>query len=103
MPGESILQTLQKIATAVHRLDALAEDLRELRTTVRARLDRLEEQLADVRERLARLEASRDADRAQMQADLARFKTEVERAELRLTRLLQAQREQPALPEQEKG
>ena len=33
MPGESILQTLQKIATAVHRLDALAEDLRELRTT----------------------------------------------------------------------
>jgi uncharacterized protein involved in exopolysaccharide biosynthesis len=88
MPGESILQTLQKIATAVHRLDALAEDLRELRSTVRARLDRLEEQLADVRERLARLEASRDADRAQMQADLARFTTEVERAELRLTRLL---------------
>jgi uncharacterized protein involved in exopolysaccharide biosynthesis len=102
MPGESILQTLQKIATAVHRLDALAEDLRELRTTVGARLDR-EEQFADVRERLARLEASRDADRAQMQADLARFKTEVERAELRLTRLLQTQREQPALPEQEKG
>ncbi len=103
MPGESILQTLQKIATAVHRLDALAEDLRELRSTVRARLDRLEEQLADVRERLARLEASRDADRAQMQADLARFKTEVERAELRLTRLLQTQGEQPPLPEQEKG
>jgi uncharacterized protein involved in exopolysaccharide biosynthesis len=103
MPGESILQTLQKIATAVHRLDALAEDLRELRTTVRARLDRLEAQLADVRERLARLEASREADRAQMQADLARFKTEVERAELRLTRLLQAPEEQPTLPEREKG
>ncbi|HEV8715287.1 MAG TPA: hypothetical protein VGX03_20955 [Candidatus Binatia bacterium] len=103
MPGESVLQTLQKIATAVHRLDVLAEDLRELRTTVRVRLDRLEEQLVDVRERLARLEASRDADRAQMQADLARFKMEVERAELRLTRLLHAQGEQPALPEQEKG
>ena len=44
MPGESILQTLQKIATAVHRLDVLAEDLRELRTTVRSRLDRVEEQ-----------------------------------------------------------
>jgi uncharacterized protein involved in exopolysaccharide biosynthesis len=103
MPGESILQTLQKIATAVHRLDVLAEDLRELRTTVRARLDRVEEQIADIRERLARLEASRDADRAQMQADVARFKTEVERAELRLTRLLQAQGEQPSLPEKEKG
>jgi uncharacterized protein involved in exopolysaccharide biosynthesis len=103
MPGESILQTLQKIATAVHRLDVLAEDLRELRITVRARLDRLEEQIADIRERLARLEASRDADRAQMQADVARFKTEVERAELRLTRLLQAHGEQSSLPEKEKG
>lgn len=102
MPGETILQTLQKIATAVHRLDVLAEDLRELRTTVRARLDRVEEQLGDVRERLARLEASRDADRAQMQADLARFKTEVERAELRLTRLLPTQGNPPTLIEREK-
>jgi uncharacterized protein involved in exopolysaccharide biosynthesis len=103
MPGERILQTLQKIATAVHRLDALAEDLRELRTTVTARLERLEGQLADMRERLARLEASRDADRAQMQADLARFKAEMERAELRLTRLLQAHGERPKLPGQGEG
>ena len=87
----------------MHRLDALAEDVRELRTTVRSRLDRFEEQLADICERLARLEASRDADRAQMQADLARFKTEVERAELRLVRLLQTQGEQSTLPEKEKG
>jgi hypothetical protein len=36
------LQTLQKIATVVHRLDALAEDLRELRTAVSARIERLE-------------------------------------------------------------
>lgn len=36
MAGEGLLQTLQKIATAVHRLDTLAEDLRELRTTVSA-------------------------------------------------------------------
>src|SRR5215475_14250936 len=63
--------------------------------TVRARLDRLGGQFADIRERLARLEASRDADRAQMQADLARFKTEVERAELQLTRLLQTSGGQP--------
>ena len=101
MPGERILETLQKIATAVHRLDALSDDLRELRTAVGTRLERLEGQLADVRERLARLEASRDADRAQMQADLARFKAEMERAELRLTRLLQTRPEQPRLPEQD--
>jgi hypothetical protein len=30
MPGAGLLETLQKIATAVHRLDALAEDVREL-------------------------------------------------------------------------
>jgi uncharacterized protein involved in exopolysaccharide biosynthesis len=101
MPGAGLLETLQKIATAVHRLDALAEDVRELRTAVSTRLERLEEQLADMRERLARLEASRDADRAQMQAELARFKIEVERAELRLTRLLPARGEQSAPPEQE--
>jgi uncharacterized protein involved in exopolysaccharide biosynthesis len=100
MPGERILETLQKIATAVHRLDALSEDLRELRTAVGTRLERLEGQLADMRERLARLEASRDADRAQMQADLSRFKAEMERAELRLTRLLRIRAEQPPLPEQ---
>ncbi len=34
MPGERILETLQRIATAVHRLDVLSEDLRELRTAV---------------------------------------------------------------------
>jgi hypothetical protein len=54
MPGASLLETLQKIATAVHRLDALAEDVRELRTAVSARLESLEEQLADMRERLRR-------------------------------------------------
>ncbi|MDQ3814486.1 MAG: hypothetical protein M3347_11105 [Armatimonadota bacterium] len=48
--------------------------------------------MADVRERLARLEAAREADRAQMQAELARFKAEVERAELRLSRMLPEQR-----------
>jgi hypothetical protein len=101
--GERILETLQKIATAVRRLDRLTEDLRELRTTVTARLERLEGQLADVCERLARLEASRDADRAQMQADLARFGAEIERAELRLARLLQARAEQPPLPDQDTG
>ena len=101
MPGAGLLETLQKIATAVHRLDALAEDVRELRTAVSARLERLEEQLADMRERLARLEASRDADRAQMQAELARFKIEIERAELRLTRLLPVRGEQSTPPGQE--
>lgn len=101
MAGESFLQTLQKIATVVNRLDSLADDLRDLRLTVRDRLDRLEGQLIDMRERLVRLEASRTADLAQLQADTARFKAEVERAELRLTRLLQTQDKPTPLPEQD--
>ncbi len=59
-----------------------------------ARLDRVEGQLADIRERLARLETSRNADRAEIQAEIARFKVEVERAELQLTRVLPPSAEQ---------
>jgi hypothetical protein len=100
MPGDNLFQSLQKLATIVYRLDALAEDVHELRATVFPRLEKLEGQWADVRERLARLEASRDADRAQMQADLARFKAEVERAEFRLARRLPQQEGPGALPEE---
>ena len=42
--------------------------------------DELKRQVAEVRERLARLEAFRDADRAWVQADLAQFKLEVEKS-----------------------
>jgi hypothetical protein len=103
MRGENLLQSLQRIATFVHRLDELTEDQRELKTTVSGRLERLEGQLADLRERLARLEASRDGDRAQMQADLALFKLEVERAELRFSRRSRTPGEPPALPEETGG
>ncbi len=92
MAGENILQTLQRVATVLHQLDAVTTNVDRLTASTTARLDRLEGQMADVRERLARLEAAREADRAQMQAELARFKAEVERAELRLSRMLPEQR-----------
>ena len=101
MLGENILQSFQKIATLMYRVDQLTEEMRELRTTVTGRLEKLESQLVNARERLTRLEVSRDADRAQMQANLARFQAEVERAELRLTRLLPTQGEPHQLLEQE--
>ena len=88
MPGDNVLQTLQKYATVVHRLDDIAEKLADLRKTLTDRLDRQDSQIMDLRERVTRLEATRDADRAQSQADLARFMAEVERAEMRLMRLL---------------
>jgi chromosome segregation ATPase len=94
-------------------LGEMRQEVRELFSDVkdvRERLARLEEsgttaktlegQMADVRERLARLEESRESDRAQIQADLSRFKAEVERAEIRLSRMLPKQGEQPELPEQ---
>jgi chromosome segregation ATPase len=106
MPGESLFQTLQKIATALHRLDVQAEEIRELRAVVTSGFDklqgqtaRLEGQIADLRERLARLEASREADRSQAQADLARFKLEVERAQIQLSRQPSLQAEPPTRPE----
>lgn len=99
-----------RLVTFAQRLDALSSKVDQLQTIIFARLDRLEQQVADMgqrlegqtadmRERLARLEASREADRAQMQADLARFMAEVERAETRLSRLAQLREARP-LPEQ---
>lgn len=85
MPRENILQTLQKYATIAHRLDEINEKLSDVRTTLTGRVDILNDQMANVRERLAHLEASRDADQAQIQAEVARFKVEVERAALRLS------------------
>lgn len=101
MPAENILQTLQKVASALHRLDLQKEEIRELREVVNTGFDKLGAQVADLRERMARLEAFREADRSQMQTDLARFKAEVERAEFRIARLLPARAESPALPDDE--
>ena len=88
MAAGGIFQALQKIATIVERLDSLTQDLKELRSSIAARVDRVESLVGDVRERLARLEASRDSDWARVHAEFTRFKAEVERAELRLTRRL---------------
>jgi hypothetical protein len=100
MPGENLFQSFQRLVTIAQRLDALAQRVDDFQTIVYARLDRLEGQMVDVRERLARLETVRDADRAQMQADLSRFKAEVERAEMRLARLMPGPSGSPELPEE---
>jgi hypothetical protein len=51
--------------------------------------------------RVTRLEAGRDADRARLEAEISRFRAEAERAEMRLTRLLQAAQNLTSLPEQD--
>ena len=77
---------LDLVEAAIDRLD------REIRATTEAfrtprwerqetpARDGLESQVAEIRERLTRLEAFRDAVRAWVQADLAQFKLEVERS-----------------------
>ena len=77
--AEEGFKPLDEIAPLERRVDALAEGLRELRATVTTRLEGLESQMADVCQRLIRLEAFREAHRTQMQADLEQFKLEVER------------------------
>ncbi|MDQ3812465.1 MAG: hypothetical protein M3347_00785 [Armatimonadota bacterium] len=101
----NILETLQHIATTTQRLDAAVAEIereraerRRFEDAVIARLERLETHIIEIRERLASLEASRDADRSQIAAEIARFKAEVERAELKLSRMQSAQHEPPTLP-----
>jgi hypothetical protein len=77
---------LDQVLAAIDRLDV------EMRATLEVfqapqgehqrtgRFDRLAGEVAEIRERLTRLEVFRDADRARMQADLAQFKLEVEQA-----------------------
>ncbi len=84
----SIIQTLQEYATLIQRLDTITEEVRDIRSTIGGRLERMDSQLTDLLERLARLEAGRSADRAEVQADISRFKAEVDRAEMKLTKLL---------------
>ena len=90
MAVEGVLTTLHKLTTALHRLDEVADDVREFRVAVTGRVERLESQMADLRERVARLEASREADLAKLEAEATRFKIELERAELRLSKQLKS-------------
>ena len=77
-----------KVTRAVLTLDVEVARLREMLRETREATRSQTAEVRNVRERLARLEAARDADRAEMAAELSRFKNEVERAERRLTRLL---------------
>lgn len=72
----NILETLQRIAATTQRLDmALAQIERErserqrVEDAIVARLERIDAQISDVRERLTKLEVSREADRSQMAAE----------------------------------
>ncbi len=93
----NLLETIQHLVTVSQRLDAVVADISEDRIErrafgerVTARLDRVDGQVSDLRERVVRLETARESDRTQAAAELARFMAEVDRAETRLARMLPA-------------
>ncbi|MBV9864663.1 MAG: hypothetical protein JO316_04890 [Abitibacteriaceae bacterium] len=77
--GQSILTSDAQLKHQKEEIDRIIQQLRIMG-----------EGLQDLRDRVVRLEAQREADRAQIMAEVAQFKTEVERAELRLSRQLPA-------------
>jgi predicted nucleic acid-binding Zn-ribbon protein len=97
----SLLDRLGELAKAVFTTEAELRHLRDGLSDIRQAVHGFRMDVQDVRERLVRLETSRQADRSQVEAEIARFKVEVERAELRLSRLPPAQQEPPALPSTE--
>jgi len=74
-----------KVLVTINRdVTDFRETLREMRDDVKS----LQLEMSSLRERLARVEAFQSATRAEIEADLSRFKSEVERAETRISRLL---------------
>lgn len=79
--GWDALKRLANIDISLQHLeksmDEITDELREMGRNV-----------GDLQVRVARLEAQREADRRELQAEVSRFKAEAERFELRLLRQL---------------
>jgi len=85
------VKLLDQIGALVKAIMSTKQELthhRESLKELERQANRIEDMLHDVRERLVRLETLHDAHRAEIEADLSRFKSEVERAETRISRLL---------------
>lgn len=94
-----LLERLAELGKAILTTET---EMKHLRDSIGDRHQAVREirvELRDVRERVVKLETSRDADRAQFEAHISRFMVEVERAELRLARLPSPRSEPPTLPE----
>lgn len=86
----SFLERLTELSKTLLTADAGIKHLTERLNETRLSVSRLEVSLQDIRERLTRLETMREADRAQLAAEIAKFQAEATRVELRLSRLLSA-------------
>jgi hypothetical protein len=84
----NLLERLGELAKALFTTETQLRHLQDEQTKLREEVKQLAADHKDLWQRVIRLETLRDADRAQMAAELSRFKIELERAELRLTRML---------------
>lgn len=86
----ALLERLAEFGKALITINKDVTDLRETIRDMRSDVKVLQADIQYLRERHTRLEAFKDATRAELAADLATFKAEVERAELRLAPMLPA-------------
>ena len=84
----SLWERLAELGKSMLTTDAQLNQLQSEMDSMQQQVHTLSDSVQDVRERVTRLEAAREADRAQMATEIERFKLEVERAELRLSRQL---------------
>jgi predicted nucleic acid-binding Zn-ribbon protein len=97
-----LLERLAELGKALMTTEAELKHLRETLSEVRQDVRMLTADVQEVRERLVRLETSREADLARLEAEVSRFKAEVERTASRLARLQPAP-EKPPLPPASEG
>jgi len=87
---EQLSEATKSLFNIRFELSALREAHAELKRSqdeLDTDLKRMGREMFAISERIARLETSRDADRAEMRAQTAQFGAEVERAALRLERI----------------
>ena len=101
-PGKvGLLERLGELGRALLTTEVELRHLRETLNEARQDVRMLTADVQEVRERLVRLETARETDLARLEAEITRFKAEVERAESRLTRLLPPSEPPPLPPEPE--
>jgi predicted nucleic acid-binding Zn-ribbon protein len=94
-----LLERLAEIGKALFTTESELRHLRDTLADIRQEVRGLADDVQDLRERMVRLETARIADRAQLEAEVARFKAEIERIVLRVSPPAYHPSEPPALPD----
>src|SRR5690349_10832108 len=94
-----LLERLAEIGKALFTTETELRHLRDTLSEMRPEVRGFGGDVQDLRERVVRLETARAADHAQLEAEMSRFKAEIERIVLRLRPASPGSAEPPALPD----